>query len=179
MLNNEEFVILVDTDDKEMGTMEKMKAHYEGALHRAFSVFLFDFDGRVLLQRRALTKYHSGGLWTNACCSHPRQGETTEAAVHRRLMEELGVDCAVSEVHQFLYRAKLDKDMIEHELDHVFTGKFDSDEIPFNPSEVDSIRWMYFDDLKKDITENPENYTVWFQIIMKNITKEMLLLKKS
>ncbi len=171
-----ELVILVDENDNPIGEMEKMEAHYKGQLHRAFSVFLHDGKGNVLLQRRALTKYHSGGLWTNACCSHPRKGESVEQAAHRRLMEELGVDCAVQEVSNFIYRAELDKDMIEHELDHVLTGELNADEIPFNPDEVDSIEWMTFDELKADIDSNPERYTVWFQIIMKNVNKTMLML---
>lgn len=172
-----EYVILVDDKDNPVGEMEKMQAHYEGKLHRAFSVFLHDGQGKVLLQRRALSKYHSGGLWTNACCSHPRKGESVEEAAHRRLMEELGVDCPVQEVSTFIYRAELDKDMIEHELDHVLTGILKTEDMPFNPDEVDSIDWMTFDDLKDDIEQNPDKYTVWFQIIMKNVNKEMLMIK--
>jgi len=171
-----EYVILVDDKDNEIGQMEKMDAHYKGALHRAFSVFLHDGNGNVLLQRRALSKYHSGGLWTNACCSHPRSGESVEAAAHRRLMEELGVDCEVKEVSHFIYRAELDQEMIEHELDHVLTGELHQETMPFNPEEVDSISWMSFDDLVEDIQSHPDKYTVWFQIIMKNVDKEMLML---
>ena len=171
-----EYVILVDDKDKEIGQMEKIEAHYKGALHRAFSVFLHDGRGNVLLQRRALSKYHSGGLWTNACCSHPRKGETVEQAAHRRLMEELGIDCSVKEVSHFIYRAELDKDMIEHELDHVLTGEIDVKTMDFNPEEVDSIDWLSFEDLKKDIQTNPDKYTVWFQIIMKNVDKKMLMI---
>jgi len=172
----EELVILVDQNDQPIGEMEKMKAHFEGKLHRAFSVFLYNEEGKVLLQRRALSKYHSGGLWTNACCSHPRSGETTEQAAHRRLMEELGVDCEIKEVSHFTYRAELDHDMIEHEVDHVFTGQLDLEEMPFNPEEVHSTRWISFDDLQKDIELNPENYTEWFKIIMENVNKNMLFL---
>lgn len=171
-----EFVILVDDQDNEVGKMEKMEAHYKGVLHRAFSVFLHDSEGNVLLQRRALSKYHSGGLWTNACCSHPRSGELVEEAAHRRLMEELGVDCEVKEVSHFIYRAELDQEMIEHELDHVLTGKLSKKTMPFNPDEVDSIDWMSFDALKDDIENHPEKYTAWFQIIMKNVDKKMLML---
>ncbi|WP_430883448.1 isopentenyl-diphosphate Delta-isomerase [Fusibacter sp. JL216-2] len=171
-----EYVILVDENDKATGQMEKMEAHHKGVLHRAFSVFLHDGNGNVLLQRRALSKYHSGGLWTNACCSHPRQGESVEKAAHRRLMEELGVDCPVKEVSTFLYRAELDKGMIEHEFDHVLTGVIDPDDFPFNPEEVDSVDWMAFDNLVEDIEKNPSKYTVWFQIIMKNVNREMLMI---
>ena len=119
-----EKVILVNEDDQSTGWMEKMEAHRKGVLHRAFSVFIFNDNGEMLIHRRALDKYHSGGLWTNACCSHPREGETTEESAHRRLMEEMGFDCDIQEQFSFIYRAELDNDLIEHELDHVFFGRF-------------------------------------------------------
>ena len=138
-----EYVILVDTDDREIGKMEKMQAHEEACLHRAFSVFLFNDQGEMLIHRRALEKYHSGGLWTNACCSHPRPGEKTEAAAHRRLQEELGMDCPIEEQFDFLYKRSLDHGLTEHELDHVFTGTYQ--QLPdFNPAEI---------------------YTEWFRIV--------------
>lgn len=176
MSNTVERVILVDEADQAIGEMEKMQAHREGRLHRAFSVFLFDESGRVLLQRRALSKYHSGGLWTNACCSHPRAGEATMDAAHRRLMEELGIDCELREVSEFTYKAELDLGMIEHEHDHVFTGLYKGSDIPFNPEEVDSIDWVSFGDLVDDIASSPEKYTVWFRIIMENVSREDLLM---
>ncbi len=174
-MGRQEFVILVDENDHPVGQMEKMQAHEEAMLHRAFSVFLFNEKNEVLLQRRALSKYHSGGLYTNACCSHPRKGETVEQAAHRRLQEELGIDCDVKEVYQFMYRAELDHGMTENEFDHVLIGEYINQDIPFNPEEVDSVMWISFDELVDDIARSPEKYTVWFKIIMDNVSKSLLL----
>ncbi|MCM8532362.1 MAG: isopentenyl-diphosphate Delta-isomerase [Lentisphaeraceae bacterium] len=159
-----EYVILVDTEDNEIGKMEKMQAHEESQLHRAFSVFLFNEKGEMLIHRRADHKYHSGGLWTNACCSHPRPGEATEAAAHRRLGEELGMDCEIEEKFSFLYKRALDHGLTEHELDHVFTGSWQ--EIPdFNEDEVAECKFISIDDLQDSMSTSPELYTEWFRIV--------------
>ena len=156
-------VVLVDENDNEIGTIEKMKAHENGGqLHRAFSIFVFNKEGKMLLQQRARSKYHSGGLWTNTCCSHPRPDENLENAVHRRLKEEMGFDCKLKEIAHFIYKARLDNNLTEHELDHIFIGKYDGD-INFNPDEVDDISWVNLNELEKDIENHPEIYTEWFK----------------
>ena len=155
-------VILVDENDEEVGTEEKIKTHREGKLHRAFSIFVFNPKGELLLQRRAKIKYHSGGLWTNTCCSHPSPGETLEEAVHRRLKEEMGFDCELEEIFSFTYQVKFDNDLFENEYDHVFIGKFDGEPTP-NPEEVDEWKWIDLEELKKDIQENPDSYTYWLK----------------
>ena len=155
-------VILVDENDNEIGTEEKMKAHQEGKLHRAFSIFIFNSKGELLLQKRAKSKYHSGGLWSNTCCSHPMPGEALEKTVHRRLIEEMGFDCELKEIFSFTYKAKFDNGLIEHEYDHVFIGKFDGKPTP-NPEEVDEWKWIDVEELKKGIQENPDNYTYWLK----------------
>jgi isopentenyl-diphosphate Delta-isomerase len=160
-----ESVIVVDDQDNELGTMEKMEAHVKGVLHRAFSVVIFNTSGQMLLQQRAEGKYHSAGLWTNACCSHPIPGEPMEKAIQRRLTEEMGISSELAFSHKFIYKAFLDHSLIEYELDHVYTGV--TDEIPkLNPAEVQACRYVDLDELKKDILENPESYTYWFRIIM-------------
>ena len=161
-MNMPEKVILVDKDDKEIGIGEKIKTHKEGKLHRCFSVFIFNSKNELLLQRRARSKYHSGGLWTNTCCSHPRPNEPTEKSVHRRLKEEMGFDCEVKEIFSFIYKVKFDNGLWEHEYDHVFFGKFDGEPKP-NPEEVDEWKWVSLEKLKKDIQENPDNYTYWLK----------------
>jgi isopentenyl-diphosphate delta-isomerase len=159
-----EYVILVDERDNELGLMEKIEAHEKGILHRAFSVFILNHKNQLLLQQRALHKYHSGGLWTNTCCSHPRQGESNLEAAHRRLQEEMGMAAPLKKLLDFVYRAEFDNNMTEHELDHVFVGH--SDETPnINPEEVEAYRWMDLEELKKDMAEQPELYTEWFKII--------------
>jgi isopentenyl-diphosphate delta-isomerase len=160
-----EYVILVNEADDALGLMEKMAAHEQGMLHRAFSVFLFNDRGELLLQQRALSKYHSGGLWTNTCCSHPRDGETNLQAAQRRLLEEMGVQVPLEHRFQFIYKAHLDQGLTEHELDHVFTGTFNGVPQP-DPNEVESWKWMSMDDLQADITYNPQQYTAWFKIIL-------------
>ena len=160
-----EHVILVDTRDHEIGTMEKMEAHKKGVLHRAFSILLFDDAGKILLQKRSTNKYHSGGLWTNACCSHPTPGETMEDATRRRLKEEMGIDLQPRFFYSFIYKAHLDQELIEHELDHVFVGSFNG--IPtINNKEVEDWKFVHLNWLKADITRNPEAYTVWFKLIV-------------
>ncbi|HAR74541.1 MULTISPECIES: isopentenyl-diphosphate Delta-isomerase [Empedobacter] len=163
----EEFVVLVDQDDQKLGLMEKQQAHVAGLLHRAFSVFVFNSKGELMIQQRAASKYHSPTLWTNTCCSHPRDNETYEQAAHRRLEEEMGFDCELEYKFNFIYKAHLENDLIEHELDHVFIGTFD-DEPKLNPDEVMAYRWVELDDLKKDMEKNPQNYTAWFKIIFEH-----------
>lgn len=160
-----EHVILVDALDNELGSMEKMEAHEKGLLHRAFSVFIFNTKGEVLLQQRATEKYHSGGLWTNTCCSHPRSGETTVEAGKRRLMEEMGFTCELEALFSFTYKVSLNQGLIEHELDHVLVGTYDGTIVP-NPDEVMNSTWMTLDALICDCQSNPEKYTAWLQIII-------------
>jgi len=169
-----EKVILVDEQDKALGLMEKMEAHEKGVLHRAFSVFIFNDKKEMLLQKRAEEKYHSPGLWTNACCSHPRDGESVKEAAKRRLHEEMGFSCDVDQVFSFIYKADLDKDMIEHELDHVLVGNYDG-MIEMNPSEVMDYKYIPMDELLKDIEDNEENYTVWFKIALPTLLEKFSL----
>jgi isopentenyl-diphosphate delta-isomerase len=161
-----EHVILVNERDEPLGLMEKMEAHQKGLLHRAFSVFVFNDDGEMMLQRRALSKYHSGGLWTNTCCSHPREGETIENAAVRRLQEEMGFTCDVEKVFDFVYYKVLDKGLIEHEFDHVLFGKF-SGKPHINPDEVAEWKWAHPIEVSADMHHHPEKYTEWFKIIFK------------
>ena len=157
-------VILVDINDSETGTMEKMEAHQKGLLHRAFSVFIFNSKGELLLQKRAKDKYHSGGLWTNACCSHPFPGENTLSAAKRRLMEEMGMNCDLEHAFSFIYKVNLDKGMTEHELDHVFIGV--SDESPkLNVHEVEDFKYVTLEQAEQLIKNNPESLTEWFKIV--------------
>jgi isopentenyl-diphosphate delta-isomerase len=162
-----EEVILVDIEDNAIGQMEKLKAHEEGHLHRAFSILIFNNQGEILLQQRALSKYHSGGLWTNTCCSHPRPNEVALEAANRRLMEEMGFTTDLEFVFKFIYKAKLDHDLTEHEFDHVFTGTF-NDTPKINLEEANDWKWMNMKSLSQDIQINPDHYTVWFKDIMKN-----------
>ena len=159
---------MVDEKDKEIGLEEKIKAHKEGKLHRAFSVFVFNQKGEMLLQRRALTKYHSGGLWTNTCCSHPRKGEDVDKAASRRLKEEMGFSCGLKEVFSFIYKTGFDNGLMEHEFDHVFVGAYES-EPKINPEEVAEYKWVTMEDLLKDVKKNPQNYTFWFKEILKKV----------
>jgi isopentenyl-diphosphate delta-isomerase len=161
-----EHVILVDEEDQQIGTMEKMEAHRKGALHRAFSVLVFNNKGEMLLQKRAKSKYHSGGLWSNACCSHPRPEETVAEATKRRMQEELGIDAQPEYLYKFQYKATLG-DLIEHELDHVYVCEFNG-KPAINLEEVED--WIFIDPslLKSKIKENPEQYTFWLNSIIKN-----------
>lgn len=167
-----ENVILVDEQDNALGLMEKMEAHEKGLLHRAFSVFILNDQKQILLQQRAHSKYHSGGLWTNTCCSHPRDGETNLEAAHRRLQEEMGFDCPVEKILDFVYRAELDHGLTEHEFDHVFIGTYNDDPV-INPEEVASFKWMDLEELKDDIKNHPEIYTEWFKIIFDRYYKHV------
>jgi isopentenyl-diphosphate Delta-isomerase len=161
----EEFVILVDEQDRELGVMEKMEAHQKGVLHRALSVLIFNSKGEMLLQKRAESKYHSGGLWTNTCCSHPRPSESISDAATRRLREEMGIELKLNHAGSFIYKAKLDQGLTEHELDHVFTGVFDGKPI-INKHEVADWKYVSVGSLMMDITTHPTQYTEWFKIIL-------------
>lgn len=160
-----EEVVLVNEQDVELGTMEKMEAHRQGLLHRAFSVLLFNSKGEILLQKRASKKYHSAGLWTNTCCSHPRPGESIIDAAERRLHEELGISANPKPSFSFVYKVTLDNNLIEHELDHVLIGKFDGQPLA-NPDEIEDWKYVDLDWLRSDILVNPSNYTFWFKEIM-------------
>ena len=158
-----EKVILVDENDNQVGVMPKLEAHQKGLLHRAFSVFIFNSKYELLLQKRASSKYHSGGLWTNTCCSHPREGEDTLDAANRRLIEEMGIETSLRKVHDFIYKAELDNNLTEHEFDHVFYGIYNEDPI-INKDEADDFKWIDMDSLNEDIKTNGNNYTIWFKI---------------
>lgn len=161
-------VILVDNDDNQIGVSEKMEAHRKALLHRAVSVFIINSKGEWLLQRRALSKYHSNGLWTNTCCSHPYPNETSVDAANRRLIEEMGMKSQLNELFSFTYKEVLDNELTEYELDHVFIGI--SDENPkINLDEVMDWKYINFGDLKKDIELNPNKYTVWFKKIYERV----------
>jgi isopentenyl-diphosphate delta-isomerase len=160
-----EMVILVDENDNPVGTMEKLEAHRKGKLHRAFSVLVYNSKGEMLLQKRALEKYHSGGLWTNACCSHPLPGEKMEDATRRRLREEMGLDLHPAFSYSFIYKTPLDKDLIEHEFDHVYTATFDGQPL-INRDEVEDWKFVNMTWLRNDIARNPDTYTYWFKMIV-------------
>ncbi|MGB1168845.1 MAG: isopentenyl-diphosphate Delta-isomerase [Flavobacteriaceae bacterium] len=162
----EEHVILVDERDNQLGLMPKMEAHEKAVLHRAFSVFIFNSNGDLMLQQRAAHKYHSPLLWTNTCCSHQRDGESNIEAGKRRLVEEMGFSTELKEVFSFIYKASFDNGLTEHELDHVMVGYFDG--VPeVNPEEVASFKWMSLEAIKEDIELHPNLYTAWFKIIFK------------
>ena len=158
-------VILVDEQDRELGTCEKLSAHQKGILHRAFSVFIFNRNGDLLLQQRAMSKYHCPGLWTNTCCSHPRPGETIDEAAHRRLREEMGFDCDLTNVFSFVYKIPVPPDLIEHEVDHVLVGEYNGKVVPV-PEEVTDVKWVKMRALQNDIALHPALYTPWFKIIL-------------
>ena len=168
-----ERVILVDENDNPLGTMEKMEAHEKGVLHRAFSVFIFNNKGDMLLQQRAFSKYHSGGLWTNTCCSHPREGEPTINAAHRRLQEEMGFDCDIEKAFDFIYKKELDQGLTEHELDHVFIGEFEG-EVCLNKEEVNAYAYISIQNLLEEVSQRPEQYTEWFKICLNEVVKRIL-----
>jgi isopentenyl-diphosphate delta-isomerase len=155
-------VILVDAEDREIGTADKLDAHRRGLKHRAISALVKNAAGELLLQRRNPAKYHSGGLWTNACCSHPRPGETVAAAARRRLREEMGLDCALEPLFTYSYREQVPGDLIENEIVHVFGGRHDGPARP-DPAEVSEWKWIGFDDLVADMQANSATYTVWFR----------------
>ncbi len=164
----EEKVILVNKNDKEIGSGEKILMHQQGKLHRAFSIFVFNSKGELLIQKRAKNKYHSNGLWTNTVCSHPRPREAIEEAVHRRLKEEMGFDCELKKAFSFIYKTPFSNGLIENEFDHVFLGKFDGEIIP-NPEEVEDWKFVNIEELKLNIKKNPEKYSYWFKIAIHKI----------
>lgn len=159
-----EEVILVDINDVPLGTMPKMEAHEKAILHRAFSVFILNKEGQLMLQQRALSKYHSPGLWTNTCCSHQRLGETNLEAGTRRLQEEMGIKTPLEELFSFVYKAPFDNGLTEHEFDHVILGYYDSEPI-INREEVANWKWMNLEEIITEIKTTPDNYTAWFKII--------------
>jgi len=163
-------VILVNENDQEIGSMEKLDAHRQGKLHRAFSIFIFNSKGELMLQRRAKRKYHSGGLLSNTCCSHPRVDESIQDAAHRRLMEEMGFDCELKSIFSFTYNCELDNGFIENEYDHVLFGVFDG-EPNINRDEVDSYHFISIDDLIKEINIQPDLYTDWLKICLPKVIK--------
>ena len=160
----EEYVILVDESDAKIGIMPKMLAHEKALLHRAFSVFIFNDKNELMLQQRALQKYHSPGLWTNTCCSHQREGESNIEAGTRRLNEEMGFTTDLKETTSFIYKAEFDNGLTEHELDHIMVGYY-NDEPTINTDEVADWKWMDLEEVKVDIALHPELYTEWFKII--------------
>lgn len=159
-------VILVDENDNEIGLMEKIEAHEKGLLHRAFSILIFNSDGEMLLQQRALSKYHSPGLWTNACCSHPRKGETILEAANRRLKEEMGMESSLTILTHFIYKAGFDNGLTEHELDYVLKGETDAQPL-INTHEVHDFRWIKPSELSVWVKSNPQDFTVWFLELFK------------
>ncbi len=168
-----EEVILVNEKDEPMGTMEKMEAHRKGLLHRAFSVFIFNDKDEMLLQQRAIDKYHSAGLWTNACCSHPKPGESAAQAATRRLKEELGFTTPVVRAFEFVYKAGFENGLTENEFDHVFTGIYNGSIQP-NPAEVMAFAWLSPEIIRKELEKSPEKYTAWFLIAFPELEKRRI-----
>ena len=158
----EDKVILVDESDNEIGSAEKLEAHQKGERHRAFSIFVFNPAGLLLLQKRASKKYHSGGLWSNTCCSHPRPGFPIEQEARRKLQQEMGFECDLQWIFQFSYKTEFPNSLIENEIDHVFVGRYDHDPSP-NPDEADEWKWMELEDLVNDLKAHPESYTYWLR----------------
>ena len=163
-----EHLILVDANDNQIGTAEKVQAHKDGALHRAFSIFVVNSKGEMLLQRRALSKYHCGGLWANTVCGHPRPGEKLEHAVHRRLNEELGFDCPLTKKFSYIYKAAFENGLTEHEFLHVFVGTSDAKPKP-DPQEVMDVSWQSPDAVRRDLKKHPEQYAFWFHQSMERL----------
>jgi isopentenyl-diphosphate Delta-isomerase len=170
MMNNnlQNNIILIDENDKPIGSAEKLWVHQNGALHRAFSILIYNPKGQMLLQQRALSKYHSGGLWSNTCCGHPQPNFSIEDEAHKRLIFEMGFDCNLSFDFKFQYKTILPNGLIEHELDYVYSGVY-SGKVQPNKDEVESYRWCDLNILKQDITQNIQNYTYWFKEISKYI----------
>lgn len=164
----EEQVILVNENDTPIGTMPKMDAHRQGKLHRAFSVFIFNSAGHLLLQQRALDKYHSPGKWTNTCCSHPRPNEDTLDAAKRRIMEEMGMECELRPMFTFTYHAELENGLIENEYDHVYFGKSDALPEP-NPEEVANFAYILMSELSKQLLDRPDQFTAWLKICFEQV----------
>jgi isopentenyl-diphosphate delta-isomerase len=171
----EEQVILVNENDEQIGLMPKMEAHEKAVLHRAFSVFIFNDKNELMLQQRALSKYHSPGLWTNTCCSHQREGESNIQAGRRRLQEEMGFVTDLKETTSFIYKAPFDNGLTEHELDHIMVGHYNH-EPKINKDEVESWKWMDLENVKVDMVLHPELYTAWFKIIFEKFYEHINLI---
>lgn len=167
-----EYIIAVDKLDKEIGPIEKMEAHHKGVMHRAFSILIFNSKNQLLLQKRNKEKYHSPGLWTNTCCSHPRYGENLQDAAYRRLREEMGFTCELKEVFSFVYKVELEDNLFEYEYDHVFIGIYDG-EIVVNKDEVEDFKWVDMNEVKADILDNPQLYTYWFKCLFDRAENEL------
>lgn len=157
-------MILVNERDEQIGVMPKLEAHQKAVLHRAFSIFILNDHNEIMLQQRAAGKYHSPLLWTNTCCSHQREGESNVEAGRRRLREEMGFEVELTDVFHFIYKAPFDNGLTEHELDHVMVGRYNG-EPSINPDEVADWKWIGIEDLRRDMMEHPQRYTVWFKII--------------
>ncbi|MFM6946826.1 MAG: isopentenyl-diphosphate Delta-isomerase [Flavobacteriales bacterium] len=168
----EESVILIDDQDHEIGLLEKMEAHRLGLLHRAFSILIFNHKGELLLQQRAAHKYHSPLLWTNTCCSHQRPGESSLEAANRRLKEEMGMEATLQEAFSFIYKAKLDQGLTEHELDHVLIGYSNQNPV-INKEEVEDYKWISMNELLHDLDQFPQTYTAWFKILLNQHLEEI------
>jgi isopentenyl-diphosphate delta-isomerase len=164
----EERVILVDESDREIGSAEKLEAHRKGLRHRAFSIFVFNPMGQLLLQKRAANKYHSDGLWTNTCCSHPRPEGSMEEQARQKLRQEMGFECDLQWIFRFDYRVEFTNTLVENEIDHVFIGRYDGDPIP-NPEEVQDWKWMDLEPLINDVKANPETYSYWLKICIDQV----------
>jgi isopentenyl-diphosphate delta-isomerase len=164
-------VILVDENDSEIGQMEKLEAHQKGLLHRAFSIFIFNYKGEILLQKRALSKYHSAGLWTNACCSHPRPNEAIEDAANRRLAEEMNLKLELKYLFKFTYKTEFENNLTEHEIDHVFIAHSNSEPV-LNPNEAIDFKYISQSDLINDLIDNPSHYTSWFRICIHKVLEK-------
>jgi isopentenyl-diphosphate delta-isomerase len=167
-------IILVNEHDEPLATMEKLEAHQKGLLHRAFSVFIMNAANEMLLQRRAIDKYHSGGLWTNACCSHPMPGEEVQDAAHRRLQEEMGFDCPLEKLFTFTYHASFDNGLTEHEYDHVFLGTYDGAIIP-DATEVAEYGFFSLAEVARQVRDTPERFTYWFKVAFPMIKEQLKL----
>ncbi len=170
MHHSQDYVILIDQQDNEIGSMEKIQAHQQGKLHRAFSIFIFNSKKELLIQKRADNKYHSGGLWSNTCCGHPRPGELTENAAQRRLQEEIGITCQLHYLFPFTYFVKFDNNLIENELDHIFTGITDKTPL-INPNEISDFKYMTMAAISNELEKTPTSYTVWFKLIFNQLQK--------
>ena len=171
--SNENYVILVDEKDNPLGIMEKIEAHEKAKLHRAFSVFIYNSKNELMLQQRALTKYHTPGLWTNTCCSHQKLKESNIEAGKRRLQEEMGFSTELKETISFIYKAPFENGLTEHEFDYILVGEYQNDPQP-NPDEVHDWKWMSLDNIENDINKNPNLYTEWFKIIFEKHKSEMV-----
>lgn len=170
----EDLIVLVNEKDENIGSVGKLEAHQKGLLHRAFSIIVWNDQNEILIHQRAFGKYHSEGLWTNTCCSHPKLEETVLEAAHRRLQEEMGFDCVLEQKFHFIYQVELENQLIEHELDHVLIGKFNENPTP-NPEEVKDFRWITLPELKNEIAKNPSEFTFWFKEIIQNFEDKIKL----